>query len=97
PFFEQFQHNYYAGRSPDILIRYQPNVLLTDSDKPHGTSHGTPYEYDSHVPLVFFGAGIKASHRAEQVKTMDISPTLSKLIAVPAPSTEDGHVLRGLR
>jgi predicted AlkP superfamily pyrophosphatase or phosphodiesterase len=97
PYFEQFQHSFYPGRSPDISIRYQPNVLLTESNSPHGTSHGTPYEYDSHVPLVFFGAGVKASHREEKVRTVDISPTLSRMIDIAPPSTVDGHVLPRLR
>ncbi len=92
-YFEQFQHSYYAGRSPDLLIRYQPYVLFTNSDSEHGTSHFTPYDYDTHVPLVFFGAGLAPGRRGERVKTVDIAPTLARLLAITPPVEVDGHAL----
>jgi hypothetical protein len=97
PYFEQFQHSFRTGRSPDLMIRFQPNVLFNNSGADHGTGHGTPYDYDTHVPLVFMGDGIKPGQRAERVKTVDLAPTLSVLIGVPVPGGVDGHALGGLR
>jgi len=96
-YFEQFQHSFYPGRSPDVVIRFQPYVLFTDSDVKLGTSHGTVYDYDRRVPLVFMGDGLKAGKRAEPVRTVDLAPTLSRLIGIAPPASIDGRALLNSR
>lgn len=46
------------------------------------TTHGTPYEYDQHVPLVFFGGGLRASVHDERVRPTDLAPTLAKQLGL---------------
>jgi hypothetical protein len=93
PYFDQFRHSFRAGRSPDLMIRYAPYVLFMGSDAEHGTSHGTAYPYDTHVPLVFVGAGMPAGRRNEPVRTVDIAPTLARLLGVKPGGEIDGRPL----
>ena len=58
-----------------------------------GTSHGTPYLYDRHVPLLFMGPRIAAGRDTTRAATVDFAPTLARVIAVPVPSDLDGHPL----
>ena len=58
-----------------------------------GTSHGSLYEYDRHVPLVFFGAGISPGVTSEPAATIDIAPTLAPMINVPRPAGLQGKRL----
>jgi arylsulfatase A-like enzyme len=60
----------------------------------HGTSHGSPYPYDTHVALAFLGAGIPAGTHDEHVHTVDLAPTLADLMGLPAPKGVDGTSLR---
>ena len=58
-----------------------------------GATHGTPYAYDTSVPLLLAGAGIKPGRYTERVSTLDIAPTLSDLLGILQPSGCEGHVL----
>ncbi len=58
-----------------------------------GATHGTPYAYDTSVPLLLAGAGIKAGRYTERVSTLDIAPTLSDLLGILQPSGCEGRVL----
>lgn len=58
-----------------------------------GTTHGTPYAYDTSVPLLLAGAGIKPGRYTARVSTLDIAPTLSDLLGILQPSGCEGHVL----
>jgi arylsulfatase A-like enzyme len=58
-----------------------------------GTSHSTPYSYDNHVPLIFYGTGIHAGNHYEAVTVNDIAPTLAAILGVETPSGAVGHVL----
>jgi hypothetical protein len=56
-------------------------------------THGTPYDYDRHVPLMFFGAGIAGGRITDHVAPVDIAPTLAKMLGVNLADV-DGMVLR---
>ena len=56
-------------------------------------SSGSPYEYDVHVPLVFYGAGIGASVVERSVDMTDVAPTVSDLLGVSHPNACEGHIL----
>jgi arylsulfatase A-like enzyme len=60
---------------------------------PRGTGHGTPYYYDRHVPLIFYGAGVEAGVSRDPVKTVDIAPTLAGLAGIATPPDLDGQAL----
>jgi len=81
--------SFFAPRSGDLFILPEPYFLFDAA----GTSHGTPYDYDNHVPVIFLGAGIKPGTNAEQIAPNDIAPTLAYLLGVEQPSGSIGRVL----
>ena len=83
------ERGYYRGRSADLFIVQKPYWLASKD----GTSHGTPFSYDTHVPVIFLGRGIRAGRYDENVRTADIAPTLAALLGVNTPSGSVGRVL----
>jgi hypothetical protein len=81
--------SFYAPRSGDVFILPEPYYLVEAT----GTSHGTPYDYDSHVPVIFYGPQIKPGTFHQSIAVNDIAPTLAKLLGVETPSGSIGHVL----
>ena len=92
PYLGHYQRGYYPSRGKDFIIRPCEYCLLTTSTT--GTSHGTPYRYDTHVPILFWGMGVKAQLVARVVHTVDIAPTIAKVFGISAPSTVDGKSLK---
>jgi predicted AlkP superfamily pyrophosphatase or phosphodiesterase len=90
-FIDFYRNNYYPDRSPDIMLRFKEYWII--SDEPHGTSHGTPYDYDRHVPLIFYGTGIKPGLDTLRAASVDITPTLSELLGTAPPVDIDGRSL----
>ena len=58
-----------------------------------GTTHGSPYAYDTSVPLLLAGAGVRPGRFADRVSTLDIAPTLADLLGVLQPAGNEGRVL----
>jgi predicted AlkP superfamily pyrophosphatase or phosphodiesterase len=89
-------NSYFAGRSGDLFIVPKPYWLVSgtpaDKARDYGTSHGTPYNYDQHVPVLLMGWGIEHGEYFERITPADIAPTLASLcgITLAAP---DGRVL----
>jgi predicted AlkP superfamily pyrophosphatase or phosphodiesterase len=88
--------SYFAGRSGDLYVLQKPYWLMDSSPEGSkrvtGTGHGTPYNYDEHVPVFFMGFGIQAGEYFEPVTPADIAPTLAVLTGVTL-ATRDGRVL----
>jgi predicted AlkP superfamily pyrophosphatase or phosphodiesterase len=80
---------YYGPRSGDLIILQEPYFLFEQS----GTSHGTPYEYDTHVPVIFMGRGIKAGTYRQRIVANDIAPTVAGLLGLAPPTAAAGRVL----
>lgn len=91
---EMYRHSFHPDRTPDVVIRYKEHVLVLDSK--FGTTHGTPYHYDTHVPVLFYGAGVGTESRIadDRIRTIDIAPTMAELLGIPLPEKVDGAVLR---
>jgi predicted AlkP superfamily pyrophosphatase or phosphodiesterase len=87
-----YQRGYYPPRGEDFIIRPCEYCLFTTSKT--GTSHGTPYVYDTHVPIVFWGSGIAGKQVARVVHTADVAPTIAKVLGIAPPSSVDGKVLK---
>ncbi len=81
--------SHYGPRSGDVYYHMKPFWV----DRKTGTNHGTPYNYDVHVPLVWFGAGVKHGVHPQRVGVEDIAPTLSRLLGLLAPPLSRGNVL----
>ena len=62
-------------------------------ERNEGSTHGSPYRYDSHVPLAFWGAGIKPGTYHEAVDMADVAPTLATLLEIGPPAAADGMAL----
>jgi predicted AlkP superfamily pyrophosphatase or phosphodiesterase len=86
----KMRRSYYAPLGRDVLYCVKPffieRTLL-------GTTHGSPYDYDSHVPLVWFGAGIPRESHTERVGVDDLAPTLAALLGLPALPQSEGRPL----
>jgi predicted AlkP superfamily pyrophosphatase or phosphodiesterase len=88
--------SYFAGRSGDLFVLQKPYWLMdgsADGNKRYtGTGHGTPYNYDQHVPVFFMGFGIQPGEYFEPATPADIAPTFAALTGVTL-ATRDGRVL----
>lgn len=82
-------------RSGDLVLQPREKILFSSS--PAGTTHGSPYRFDTHVPLVFAGPGIEPGTVDAPVRTVDIAPTIAVLIGVPVPVEVDGRPVPGLK
>ena len=88
-FIEQYRRSSYPGRGYDVMLLNQPYVLAKAGL--NGTDHGTTYAYDNHVPVIFYGAGIKAARIQRQIGTIDVAPTIAQLLGIPIPEGVDGQ------
>jgi hypothetical protein len=86
---QRVQNSFNAERSGEILVVLDPFWV----DSADGTNHGTPYNYDSHVPIIFMGPGIKPGRYHRAAKPNDIATTLATLLDVEIPSGSSGRVL----
>ncbi len=91
PFLENFRRSFHPDRSPNLMLRFKPHYLLTS--RAQGTSHGSPYPYDTHVPLIFYGKRIPQETITDFVRTADIAPTLAGWLGIQPPAEVDGNVL----
>jgi predicted AlkP superfamily pyrophosphatase or phosphodiesterase len=86
--------NFHAKRSGDIYLVFEPNVFINDFDGLRVSSvHGSPWRYDTFVPVIFAGAGIKAAAVSRPVTPYDIAPTLAGFLGVKPPSGAIGNPL----
>jgi hypothetical protein len=73
-----------ADRSGDVLLALKPGYIWNYSAPPTGTTHGQPVEADQHVPLMLWGAGIKAGSFDDAVAPTFLAKTLGHLLGVDA-------------
>ncbi|HTN71718.1 MAG TPA: alkaline phosphatase family protein, partial [Methylomirabilota bacterium] len=88
------QNGYNAERGGDVVLVTKP-YLLPASGKT-GTTHGSPYAYDSHVPILFYGGAFKTGRYSGPVNITDIAPTLCAILRISEPSGCTGMVVSEL-
>ena len=76
-------NDYDAVRSGDALLIPRRGVIVYPD--PRGSTHGSQYDYDTHVPLIFWGAGVKAGVSDAERTPYDFAPTVGKLLGVDLP------------
>jgi len=76
-------------RGADIEFVPEPYWVFTKSV----ATHGAPYSYDAHVPVIFLGQGIRAGRYDGTIAVNDIAPTLATILEVETPSGSVGRVL----
>lgn len=81
------QNGYNQKRSGDVLIVLKPGTI---SYPKTGSTHGSPQIYDTHVPLLFYGKGIKKGHTVERTEIPDIAPTIAALLGISFPNGTTG-------
>ena len=86
--------NYNEDRSGDIYVVFNPQWFVGEFDGKAVTgSHGQPWYYDSHVPVIWMGPGVKPGRIARHVETVDVAPTIAAYTGVKYPSGTRGKVM----
>lgn len=84
---ELYRNGTHAKRSGDIQIVTEPGWFAGSNT---GTTHGSPYNYDTHVPFLLYGWGIKKGETLRRTTIADIAPTISALLKILPPSGNVG-------
>lgn len=84
-------HSWHPGNGGDLVVVMAPYWLDTDAA---ATTHGTPYQYDTHVPMVLYGTGVRPGHYERTVAVVDLAPTLARVLGVTPPPMSVGQILR---
>jgi hypothetical protein len=82
-------NGFFPSRSSDVITVLEPYWIYGAKD----ASHGTPFGYDTHLPLIFAGTGIQRGVYDQTVAINDIAPTLATILGIETPSGSSGRVL----
>jgi len=85
----RMRNGFNAARSGNVIVMLDPYWIVSRS----GTTHGAPFDYDNHVPVLFLGARVRAGRYNANVMVNDIAPTLATMLDVETPSGSVGRVL----
>ena len=87
-------NSHHPRRSGDVFLVFEPNWFINDFDGlTVAVTHGSPWRYDTYVPVIFAGAGLKPQRVYREIETVDLASTLSELIGTNRPSGARGQVL----
>ena len=93
PYLEAMRKSFDPTRAAQLQIVLKPNWI--HSYRPTGSSHGSPYEVDNHVPLLFWGPSFVGQGEVKtRVEVADLAPTLAGIAGLPAPAQAQGHDLK---
>ncbi len=95
----KIQNSFFPKHSGDVIINLMPGWIELENEAAGwmSASSGSPYEYDVHVPLVFYGAGIEAGRVERSVDMIDVAPTVSDLLGISHPNACEGLILGEVR
>ena len=93
---QRFENGFNMKMSGDLAISLTPGYLINSGYGKAGTTHGSGYTYDTHVPIIFFGSHIRKGTSVRKVAVTDIAPTLSMLLDISLPSSCTGLPLKEL-
>jgi arylsulfatase A-like enzyme len=91
-------NGFYPQRSGDVIVVFEPyNILFDLPDDPTDplstATHGSPYSYDTHVPLIIMGRNFSAGRYMQSATPADIAATLASVLNIQAPSCSIGRIL----
>lgn len=92
PYLWLYRNAFFPARSPDLTIRLQP-YFFPSGPNAGGTGHGTPYDYDRQVPIVFLGTGIPTGAFDAESGPEDIAPTIATILGLGYPIEPDARIL----
>jgi hypothetical protein len=90
PFYVKLKNSFFEKRSGDVFFVMKP---FYQEDRGSNTTHGAPYNYDAHVPLLFFGNRITKMESNEDCSPIDLAATVSSLLRIEFPPMNEGRVL----
>jgi predicted AlkP superfamily pyrophosphatase or phosphodiesterase len=94
PLEEAILRNYNPKRSGDIYVVFKPAWFINDFDGLSvASTHGSPWRYDTFVPVIFAGSGMPAQRVFREISTVDVAPTLSAILGITYPSGSVGKPL----
>jgi predicted AlkP superfamily pyrophosphatase or phosphodiesterase len=85
------QNGYNQKRSGDVLLVLKPSTVQYSTT---GSTHGSAFSYDTHVPLFFFGKGIKRGSTVVKTEIPDIAPTIAALLGIAFPNGSTGEPIK---
>ena len=92
-----FARGYFPGRSGQIFLVPREGEFLVDRNPLYAFMHGSPWSYDTHIPLLLYGPPfIKQTASTEAVTQQDVVPTLAALIGTAPPNSATGRVLQSV-
>jgi predicted AlkP superfamily pyrophosphatase or phosphodiesterase len=91
PIARRVGNGFFRERSGDVWLITKPLCFFVEGDLP--TTHGSAYNYDTHVPVILFGGGVRPGRYNADCSPSDIAPTLAALLGVEPPSNLTGRVL----
>ena len=95
---QMIQNGYYSKRSGDVILVFKPGFVQNldpriTMQKIKGTSHGSGYAYDTHVPMLWFGKSIPKGNSVRNVSVTDIAPSIAQMLNISYPSGTTGEPL----
>ena len=87
----KIQNGFYPRRSGDVIINLMPG-WIPEIENVRSLS-GTMYRYDTHIPLLIYGAGAPAAKRNEKVDMTSLAATQAHLLGISSPSAAEGEAL----
>ena len=91
---QRFRAGFDPERSGDLLVALKPHVTPIADARQYVATHGSPWNYDRRVPIIFYRPGTVGFEQPLPIETVDILPTLAALIGLSIPPAEiDGRCL----
>jgi predicted AlkP superfamily pyrophosphatase or phosphodiesterase len=92
-YLQMIANGYDPKQNGELVILETPGTL---GDHTTGTTHGSVFSYDTHVPVIFFGKGVRAGKSHEKCVITEIAPTVAQLIGISLPNATSAEVLEAL-
>jgi predicted AlkP superfamily pyrophosphatase or phosphodiesterase len=89
---QKVMHSFHPARSGDVIFVLQPYWWVTTEKYKTGTGHGTPHDYDTNVPFLVYGPGVRPGVRTEAVTPLAAVPILAKALNITPPQTATAPV-----
>lgn len=90
PYLGMFRRSFHPDRATDVVLRFRENDVFPPVPP---ANHGSPYDYDAEVPLIFMGPALAAGRVDRRVRTVDVAPTVAALLGIGPPGDLDGVVI----
>ncbi len=91
PLMNAVRKSYYWGRSGELFVMPRPgHIFMSEST---GTTTGSPYNYDTQVPLIISGGNVQNGRFGQSSSPADIAPTIANILGIEQPSLSEGRVL----